>query len=97
MPDPTEAKTRRELIDPALKKAGWDVANPNQVGLEIPVDGFDPQACRRRIPLPQLSFQHHSAHIVHRFEQLRAQQREAERQAEHLFETLLERAFRGEV
>jgi hypothetical protein len=44
VPDPTEAKTRKELIDPAP-------------------------------------------------ERLRAQQREAE----HLFETLLERAFRGEV
>ena len=33
-----------DLIDPALKRAGWDVADPNQVGLEIPVDGFDPTA-----------------------------------------------------
>jgi len=32
------------LIDPALRRAGWDVGNPAQVGLEIPVDGFDPQA-----------------------------------------------------
>jgi predicted type IV restriction endonuclease len=39
-----EATTRQELIDPALKKAGWDVTNRDQVGLEIPVDGFDPQA-----------------------------------------------------
>jgi len=37
------------------------------------------------------------AHIVHKFERLRAQQREAERQAEHLFQTLLQRAFRGEL
>ena len=42
--NPSEAKTRKELIDPALKKAGWDVNNPDQVGLEIPVDGFDPKA-----------------------------------------------------
>ena len=42
--DPTEAKTRRELIDPALQKAGWDVGDPNQVRIEIPVDGFDPAA-----------------------------------------------------
>jgi type I restriction enzyme, R subunit len=41
---PNEARTRKELIDPALKKAGWDVNNHDQVGLEIPVDGFDPQA-----------------------------------------------------
>lgn len=47
MPDPTEAETRQALIDPALKKAGWDVTNPDQVGLEIPVDGFDPQAWKQ--------------------------------------------------
>lgn len=41
---PTEATTRREMIDPALKKAGWDVNNPQRVGLEIPVNGFDPLA-----------------------------------------------------
>lgn len=35
--------------------------------------------------------------IVHRFERLRARQREAERQVEHLFQTLLHRAFRGEL
>ncbi len=34
---------------------------------------------------------------IHKFERLRAQQREAERQAEHLFQTLLHRAFRGEL
>ena len=39
-----EARTRKELIDPALKRAGWDVDNPTQVGIEIPVDGFDPAA-----------------------------------------------------
>ncbi len=46
MPNPTEATTRKELIDPALKKAGWDVKKPEQVGIEIPVDGFDPEAWR---------------------------------------------------
>jgi hypothetical protein len=35
--------------------------------------------------------------IVRRFERLQAQQREAERQAEHLFQTLLQRAFNGEL
>ena len=34
---------------------------------------------------------------IYKFERLRAQQREAERQAEHLFQTLLHRAFRGEL
>jgi len=41
---PNEAKTRKELIDPALKKAGWNVTNPDQGGLEIPIDDFDPKA-----------------------------------------------------
>ncbi len=40
----SEAKTRKDLIDPALKKAGWDINNRQQVGIEIPVDGFDPAA-----------------------------------------------------
>jgi type I restriction enzyme R subunit len=41
---PNEATTRKELIDPALKKVGWDVTNPEQVRTEIPVDCFDPNA-----------------------------------------------------
>ena len=47
MPQPSEARTRKELIDPALKRAGWDVADANRVGLEIPVDGFDPTAWQK--------------------------------------------------
>jgi type I restriction enzyme R subunit len=46
MATPTEARTRKELIDPALKKAGWDVDNHDLVGTEIPVDEFEPQAWR---------------------------------------------------
>jgi len=49
------------------------------------------------VPLPPIPLQQQFAHIVHKFERLRAQQREAERQAEHLFQTLLHRAFRGEL
>lgn len=30
-----EAKTRKKLIDPALKKADWDVHNSAQVGLRL--------------------------------------------------------------
>ena len=41
---PTEAQTRKNLIDPALAQAGWNVTDSNQVGTEIPVDGFDPRA-----------------------------------------------------
>jgi type I site-specific restriction endonuclease len=36
-----EAATRQNLIDPALTKAGWNLANRAQVRFEIPVDGED--------------------------------------------------------
>ena len=45
------------------------------------------------VPVPPLPLQQKFAAIVRRFERLRAQQREAERQADHLFQTLLHRAF----
>ncbi len=45
------------------------------------------------IPLPDERHQEKFVSITRRFERLRAQQREAERQAEHLFQTLLHRAF----
>ena len=38
---PNEARTRKEKIDPALLKAGWNLKYPTQVGIEIPVDGYD--------------------------------------------------------
>lgn len=47
------------------------------------------------LELRPLSFEPESAHIIRKFERLRAQQDEAERQAEHLFQMLLHRAFRG--
>jgi type I restriction enzyme R subunit len=37
----SEAETRKQLIDPALQRAGWNLKNHAQVGLEIPVDGYD--------------------------------------------------------
>ncbi len=49
------------------------------------------------IPLPPLPLQEKFAKIVQKFERIRCQQREATRQAEHLFQTLLHRAFRGEL
>jgi type I restriction enzyme R subunit len=37
-----EANTRKDLIDPALEKAGWNLdKDKNQVGIEIPVDGYN--------------------------------------------------------
>jgi type I restriction enzyme S subunit len=49
------------------------------------------------IILPSLPLQEKFAEIVKKFERVRRQQREAARQAEHLFQTLLHRAFRGEL
>jgi len=46
---------------------------------------------------PRLPLQQEFAPIVRKYERLRAQQQEAERQAEHLFQTLLHRAFSGEL
>lgn len=47
--------------------------------------------------LPPLPLQEKFAAIVQKFERIRRQQREATRQAEHLFQTLLHRAFRSEL
>lgn len=46
-----------------------------------------------RIPVPPLSLQHRFADLVRGHERLRATQRESLRQAEHLFLSLLHRAF----
>ena len=48
-----------------------------------------------RIPLPPLQAQQKYAALVQQVERLRAVQREALRQAEHLFASLLDRAFSG--
>jgi type I restriction enzyme S subunit len=50
-----------------------------------------------RIPLPPFALQQEFAALVERLEHLRAVQRESLRQAEHLFASLLERAFRIDV
>jgi type I restriction enzyme S subunit len=47
--------------------------------------------------IPPLPLQQKFAQIVQKFERLRIQQREAERQTEHLFQTLLHQAFEGNV
>ncbi|MBO1054334.1 MAG: restriction endonuclease subunit S [Dolichospermum sp. DET73] len=49
------------------------------------------------VPLPPLPLQEKFAQIVQKHDRFRTQQREAQRQAEHLFQTLLHRAFRGEL
>jgi type I restriction enzyme S subunit len=52
---------------------------------------------RIKIYIPPLPLQEKFAQIVQKFDRLRTQQREGDRQAEHLFQTLLHRAFRGEL
>jgi type I restriction enzyme S subunit len=47
--------------------------------------------------LPPLPLQEQYAQVVKKYDRLRAQQQEGLRQAEHLFQTLLARAFRGEL
>jgi type I restriction enzyme S subunit len=71
--------------------------------LEVRLAGSDQpyinptELIKMRFVLPPLPRQQQFAHIVHKFERLCAQQREAERQTEHLFRTLLHRKFRGEL
>jgi type I restriction enzyme, S subunit len=52
---------------------------------------------RMEVPLPPKHSQKVFCVVANQFERLRAQQREALRQAEHLFQGLLQAAFRGEV
>ena len=47
--------------------------------------------------MPPLANQDLFAHVVRRYDRLRIQQRETERQAEMLFQGLLRRAFEGKV
>jgi type I restriction enzyme S subunit len=50
-----------------------------------------------RVVAPPLELQNNFSQAVHKQDRLYRQQQEASRQAEHLFETLLHRAFRGEL
>ena len=38
----SEEVTRWKLIDPQLKRAGWNLSDRTQVGIEIPVSDYDP-------------------------------------------------------
>ena len=53
----------------------------------------------RELPIPHISLERQKqfADVVHGFKPLRAQQREAERQAEHLFQAPIQYAFAGEL
>lgn len=49
------------------------------------------------VPLPPMELQRDFADTISKFERVQNQQNESARQAEHLFQTLLHRAFRGEL
>lgn len=74
----------KSIIRPLSRRAGQPHINADQVR-------------SLRFPVPPMPLQEEFAQIVHQFERLRAQQHEAQRQAEHLFQTLLHRAFQGKL
>lgn len=76
------------FVQKAIEDAAPESAQKN-INLEI-LRALD-------IPLPPLPLQQKFAQIVQKHERLRAQQREAARQAEGLFGALLNRVFRGEL
>jgi type I restriction enzyme S subunit len=73
------AESRRQLLRSA------NISNQASINQDS-VNGL-------RVLVPPLSRQQTFINLVNRFTQLRAQQRESLRQAEHLFQTLLHRAF----
>jgi type I restriction enzyme S subunit len=73
------------FLNRQIQSAGKDAVNQASINQED-VENF-------QIRVPPLPLQQKFATVVRRFERLRAQQREAARQAEHLFQTLLHRAF----
>lgn len=99
MSSTTKVQTRQELIDSAFKKAGWDMSSPDRRGQKALVDGCsDPQGANLyglKQPLPFLP----TKILTNRPKNQTSppQQREAERQAEHLFQSLLHRTFWGEM
>ena len=50
-----------------------------------------------KVPYPSLSEQQKFAALVEKVESLRARQRQSEQELEHLFHSLMQRAFRGEL
>lgn len=73
------------FLNAQIQKQAKDASNQSSINQDD-VEGF-------AILLPPLPLQQKFAALVERHERLRATQREALRQAEHLFQTLLHRAF----
>lgn len=74
----------KSIIEPLSRRAGQPHINAEQVK-------------SLSFPIPDRPLIEKFAQIVQKLEYLQSQQREAERQAEHLFQTLLHKAFRGEL
>ena len=78
------------LRQPSIRKIIGDLATGSSGSMKnISMD----KASTIPITLPPLPRQQKFAQIVHKYERLRGQQREAARQAEQLFQTLLHSAF----
>jgi type I restriction enzyme S subunit len=84
----------RALRQPATRKLIGDLATGSSGSMK---NISKEKAATLPILVPSRSLQEKFACIVQRFERLRAQQREATRQAEHLFQTLLHKAFSGRL
>jgi type I restriction enzyme S subunit len=80
----------------SLEQGGQQQIQRLQYGQTKPGLGFE-QIRSFMIPVPPLDHQKKFTRVIRRFERLRVQQREAEHQAEHLFQTLLHQAFRREL
>jgi type I restriction enzyme S subunit len=94
------AVTPREDVDPLFLYGLFVVAKPlvqrtatSSMKRIITKSKFE----RLQLYKPPLEQQQKFAQIVRNYERLRSQQHEAARQADHLFATLLHRAFRGEL
>jgi type I site-specific restriction endonuclease len=84
------------MIDPALEAAGWNLKNHTQVGLEIPVDGYDKEPWNG---VSDYCLYRPNGEVIAIVEAKRTTHdpRLAQEQAEHLFQILLQKAFRGEL
>lgn len=78
----------------SLESGGQRQIQQLQYGQTKPGLGFD-DIRSFKILLPPIDTQNKFLKVMDRYERLRAQQREAARQANHLFGTLLHRVFRG--
>ena len=80
----------------SLERGGQKQIEKMQYGQTKPGLNFD-QIREFRIPSPPTSLQEKFVKVIQKYDRTRTQQCEATRQAEHLFQATLHRAFRGEL